>query len=237
MAKRILTKICSKCKIKRFADEFSKDKSRDDGLYPQCKVCRKSYRHDHKSEINAKQNQYYKDHKYKNKLYRIKHRTREKQYYKDNKIYILSRIKRYREEHKEQVSAYQKRYNETHKVQKKKYREDHKKEISEYRKTPNGKAVFKRSYYKRRSQKMGAGYEAFNSIEVLIRDGYKCQLCGRKTRPDYKNCNHPLYPTLDHIVPLSKGGEHSKKNTQCLCRQCNIEKNNSRAGDQLRMFG
>lgn len=29
----------------------------------------------------------------------------------------------------------------------------------------------------------------------------------------------------------------SKANTQCLCRQCNIEKYSTGAGDQLRLFG
>ena len=47
---------------------------------------------------------------------------------------------------------------------------------------------------------------------ILTRDGYRCQLCGVKTLP-----NHPptsdRYPTLDHIVPLSRGGAHSRENT------------------------
>lgn len=33
------TKCCSKCKIKKKLFEFSKDRSRKDGLYPQCKLC------------------------------------------------------------------------------------------------------------------------------------------------------------------------------------------------------
>ncbi|MBU2249718.1 MAG: HNH endonuclease, partial [Gammaproteobacteria bacterium] len=66
---------------------------------------------------------------------------------------------------------------------------------------------------------------------------YICQLCGVKTRPDIKNQYHPKRPELDHIVPLSLGGEHTKQNTQCLCRQCNMTKNNTGVGDQLRLFG
>ena len=41
----------------------------------------------------------------------------------------------------------------------------------------------------------------------------------------------------DKAIPLSKGGSHTKKNCQCLCRQCNSTKHNSGKGDQLRLFG
>lgn len=77
----------------------------------------------------------------------------------------------------------------------------------------------------------------FNVVrkEVFIRDGYRCQLCKRKTRPDY-HFNHPLYPNLDHIIPLARGGEHAMTNLQCLCRECNCFKSDKLTPDQLRMF-
>lgn len=74
-------------------------------------------------------------------------------------------------------------------------------------------------------------------LKVFERDGYICQSCGKKTRPDFKNQFHSLYPNLDHIIPLSKGGAHTKLNTQCLCRLCNLEKGASIMNAQLRMFG
>lgn len=43
-------------------------------------------------------------------------------------------------------------------------------------------------------------------------------------------------PELDHIVSLAEGGEHSMRNTQCLCRKCNQEKGVTTKG-QLRLFG
>ena len=105
-----------------------------------------------------------------------------------------------------------------------------------YSQTEAGKASIKKNRQKRRALKIGADCENFNPVEVLERDGYRCQACGKKTRPDF-NQWHPLYPHLDHIVPLSKGGEHTKQNTQCLCRECNLTKHNTGNGDQLRMFG
>lgn len=74
---------------------------------------------------------------------------------------------------------------------------------------------------------------------LFLRDGGRCQVCGRKlnlTRPN----NHPLQATHDHIIPLSKGGENSYKNAQLACRQCNSEVKGDGAspgGDQMLLFG
>jgi 5-methylcytosine-specific restriction endonuclease McrA len=76
--------------------------------------------------------------------------------------------------------------------------------------------------------------EDFDSVEIFERDGYVCQLCKKKTRPDYR-WTHPLYPTLDHIIPISVGGGHTRLNVQCACRACNSAKRNNPVG-QLRLI-
>lgn len=75
-----------------------------------------------------------------------------------------------------------------------------------------------------------------DAIKVFERDGWYCQLCGRKTPRKNRGTTKANAPELDHIIPVSKDGEHSYKNTQCACRQCNIEKSNAELG-QLRLFG
>jgi 5-methylcytosine-specific restriction endonuclease McrA len=78
----------------------------------------------------------------------------------------------------------------------------------------------------RRARIKGATTEAFSPWEIFRRDGWKCQICHRLVRTDV-DPNHDLYPNLDHVIPLAKGGAHSRANTQCTCRKCNISKGDS----------
>jgi 5-methylcytosine-specific restriction endonuclease McrA len=77
--------------------------------------------------------------------------------------------------------------------------------------------------------------EIVNPLVVYNRDGWVCQLCLGKIKKNSKQ-NDPLEATLDHIIPISKGGEHSYKNVQCAHRQCNAVKSDKTEG-QLRLFG
>lgn len=65
--------------------------------------------------------------------------------------------------------------------------------------------------------------ERFIHDEIFKRDKWRCQLCKRKVSRRH-NVVHDLYPHLDHIVPLSRGGIHSRTNVQTLCRRCNVMK-------------
>lgn len=55
--------------------------------------------------------------------------------------------------------------------------------------------------------------------EILRRDNYTCQYCGRKT--------YTL--TLDHVVPRRLGGSHTWENLVAACPACNRRK----GGDTL----
>ena len=92
------------------------------------------------------------------------------------------------------------------------------------------------SRHKRRAAMYRSGYERFDSIDVFVRDGWKCKACGIKTPEKNRGTTLSNAPELDHIIPLSKGGSHTMQNTQCLCRYCNINKGNGSLQDQLRLF-
>jgi 5-methylcytosine-specific restriction endonuclease McrA len=81
-----------------------------------------------------------------------------------------------------------------------------------------------------------AKVEPVDPLKVFARDGWRCQECKSATPRNRRGTYHPRAPELDHIIPLSKGGEHSYRNTQCLCRGCNGAKSNTERG-QLRLFG
>lgn len=89
---------------------------------------------------------------------------------------------------------------------------------------------------RRRALKKVTIIEKFRAETVFERDGYICQHCGCKTRMDVHHTD-PRYPNLDHIIPLSAGGTHTLKNTQCLCAGCNNKKRAGALCDQLLLFG
>ena len=84
----------------------------------------------------------------------------------------------------------------------------------------------KAAYQARRARKRGADAEVFESVEIFERDNWLCGICGTPVDaglvwPD------PWSATLDHVVPLSKGGPHTRANTQLAHARCNLSKGNS----------
>lgn len=83
---------------------------------------------------------------------------------------------------------------------------------------------------KRRAMCASVEYESFDALEIFERDGWKCQLCGDPVDsslmwPD------PMYPTLDHCTPVSRGGPHTRANCQLAHMVCNARKSNQMEGE------
>ncbi|WP_456362350.1 HNH endonuclease [Halomonas sp. MS1] len=78
---------------------------------------------------------------------------------------------------------------------------------------------------RRASERAGRkAFGAFDPFEVFERDGWECALCNVPTPEVLRGTTANAAPELDHVRPLSKGGQHSKENTQLLCRSCNLGK-------------
>jgi 5-methylcytosine-specific restriction endonuclease McrA len=76
----------------------------------------------------------------------------------------------------------------------------------------------------RRAVVNGVEIEPFTWLEIAERDKWHCCMCGAYT-PRHKRASYDDdAPEIDHVVPVSKGGEHSKSNAQLLCRSCNATK-------------
>lgn len=66
--------------------------------------------------------------------------------------------------------------------------------------------------------------EIWDYVDPLIifrRDNWTCQLCGCETPAFKRGLVDDDAPSLDHKIPLSRGGAHTEENCRCLCRLCN----------------
>ncbi len=71
--------------------------------------------------------------------------------------------------------------------------------------------------------------ERFTLDEIYERDGGRCHLCNCKVaRRD---------ATVDHLVPVALGGEHTRANVALAHRSCNSSKKTSARNEQLRLIG
>jgi 5-methylcytosine-specific restriction endonuclease McrA len=77
---------------------------------------------------------------------------------------------------------------------------------------------------KRKLLKRGVEYQYIRRPFVFRRDGWVCQLCGKPVDKALKGTRSPGAPTLDHIIPLSKGGSHTYGNVQLAHWTCNAAK-------------
>lgn len=91
--------------------------------------------------------------------------------------------------------------------------------------TEQNKAAKRKAKSRRRARKRGARKcETLDPIAVLERGDWVCYICGIETPKELRGTCEPNAPEVDHIVPVSAGGEHSFNNTACACRSCNNAK-------------
>jgi len=100
------------------------------------------------------------------------------------------------------------------------------------------KRILKRKYrtpysgnHRHRAKKYGVAYESGITLKKLIaRDGLTCAICGKecdlndRSWSDYAGA---MYPSIDHIIPLSKGGTHTWNNVQVAHMICNSLKSDN----------
>lgn len=77
----------------------------------------------------------------------------------------------------------------------------------------------------RRARKLGADAEVFSSTEVFERDAWVCGICSQPVDQALRYPD-PMSASLDHVVPLSKGGAHTRDNTRCSHLSCNVRRGN-----------
>lgn len=78
---------------------------------------------------------------------------------------------------------------------------------------------------RRRARKFGCRHESFSHAEIFERDLWVCQLC---FEPVDRSISFPGVgsATLEHLLPLSRGGHHTKVNSALAHHGCNSRKGN-----------
>ena len=88
----------------------------------------------------------------------------------------------------------------------------------------------------RRARKRDVAAERVEPLEIFERDRWRCHMCGCRVSRDYPY-PHPQYATLDHLIPLSLDGPHTRANVATACWACNTKKGTRAVGEQLALVG
>jgi len=83
-----------------------------------------------------------------------------------------------------------------------------------YRASEKGKAASYKGCFKHNALKRAATISPVDEDAVYKMCDYTCTYCGSTEKL-----------SLDHIIPLSKGGPHAQSNLTVACRSCNSSKN------------
>jgi len=88
---------------------------------------------------------------------------------------------------------------------------------------PNGRMSQQATRSRRRARLAGVPHESINIQEVYEACGYICGICHEFVPPEQRS--------LDHIVPLARGGAHIRSNVQLAHRRCNSRKGTRASND------
>ena len=163
------------------------------------------YREEHKEELAKQKKQYYEENKEKKAEY-------DKQYRKNNKERRTKQKKQYYEENKEKVLKHQKEYYQDNK-------EKIAKRNKQYVQSPKGQAVQFNARVKRRMKEnnQGNGINVSQWLDMMNYFNWECAYSG-KSIDKYNR-------TIDHIIPIAKGGEHEIWNLVPMYNSYNFSKN------------
>jgi 5-methylcytosine-specific restriction endonuclease McrA len=93
------------------------------------------------------------------------------------------------------------------------------------------------NYHRRKALKKGSSSgDRVDLGKIAARDHWVCQLCKRKV-DRMLFWPHPKSPSIDHVIPLTKGGMHEPANVQLAHLVCNTAKGNRGGGEQLALIG
>lgn len=102
------------------------------------------------------------------------------------------------------------------------------------RRTPAGRRTQRLGRQRRRARERDAWVEDVDVIVLAEWQRWKCYLCSKPISKDMK-APDPMSCSLDHLVPLSVGGEHSYANCVAAHFGCNSRKQARPMNEQLKL--
>lgn len=146
-----------------------------------------------------------------------------RRHYEENREKVLEQNRRWAEVNAEKNAENKRRYWET--------RPGKRAEVARAWNEANPDKVIAKSH-RYRARKRSALVEDVPRLEIFERDNWQCMIpgCLYPGVPASLDVPHtdPLYASVDHAIPLSKGGLHERSNLVCAHLRCNTTK-----GDRL----
>jgi len=87
----------------------------------------------------------------------------------------------------------------------------------------NNREEYREKKELRRAKKYGGYFVRFSSVDIYERDKWICGICGKVVDKKLRYPD-PMSKSIDHIKPLSKGGQHTPDNVQLAHLRCNLSK-------------
>ena len=100
----------------------------------------------------------------------------------------------------------------------------------------NTQAQRRDAKHRRRARERNAFVTRVSRVKIYTRDRWRCGICNKAVARN-RVAPHPLSPTIDHIIPLSKGGTHEPANVRLAHYICNSRRGDRETAVQLALIG
>ena len=144
---------------------------------------------------------------------------KKREHYQKNRKIVLRRVKKYQEKNKEEILDKKREYYKKNTIRilgmVKGYRKTYSCKVAErkYRQSPKGLFADREKHHRRRIVGNKGKLTNQEWDEILRGHNFRCAYCGVKGNM-----------TIDHVIPISKGGQHIAGNIVPACTECNSRK-------------
>lgn len=203
-------KTCTQCKLVKDLTCFGNAKKYKDGLRPECKACRKVYYDKNRSVILEKHKEYYQVNCERRKEYQRNYTASHKE---ENKTRCRDRRLKNPKYHSIYWSTNKAILSNKCRLKRLQNLELMRVKDKESRERHKERRNIQRINYRARSRNAPGSISVLTWKSLLSKYGSCCLRCGSSANL-----------SIDHIIPLSKGGTNFPNNLQPLCRSCNSSK-------------